>query len=80
MAGVLLIFLGFVLILIAISIAVIGSGARGVGIVVIGPIPIILSGGTDAMIIMLAVMVAILIALIAAIFLPLLRGRVEKQL
>ncbi|HWQ17081.1 MAG TPA: hypothetical protein VNL13_04520 [Sulfolobales archaeon] len=59
--GSLLIFLGLILLFIAIAIATPGSISKGFGIIIIGPIPLVLSDGASVILIISALLVAILI-------------------
>jgi uncharacterized membrane protein len=68
--GSLLIFLGLILVFIAIAIAIPGSITKGFGIIIIGPVPLILSDGISAILIISVLLVAIFII----VLLLLLRG------
>jgi len=59
--GSLLIFLGLILVFIAIAIAIPGSMTKGFGIIIIGPIPLILSDGISTILIISALLIAVLV-------------------
>ena len=59
--GSLLIFLGLILVFIAIAIAIPGSISKGFGIIIIGPIPLVFSDGASVILIVSALLAAILI-------------------
>lgn len=76
-AGVLLIFLGVFLVFIALAIFLLGSGAKGFGIIIIGPVPILVSGGVEAVLILTAI--SILVIVIIAIFILTILRRYASQ-
>lgn len=65
--GVLLLFIGIVIILVAVSLMLYGSGVRGFGFILIGPVPLIIGGGAEALYIFLAIFVLIVIAFVLSI-------------
>jgi len=60
--GIFLVFLATVLL-----VAFAGGDVRGFGLILIGPIPLIISGGAEAAYIAIAVSIAILAAMVAII-------------
>lgn len=79
MAGFFIILLGVFLILLALSITLLGSSARGFGIIIIGPIPIVLSGGADAITILSLIVIAVLSVLILLALLPFIKAGTRQQ-
>ncbi|MEM1611235.1 MAG: DUF131 domain-containing protein [Sulfolobales archaeon] len=63
LVGLILILIGFILVFLAFLLLSLPAGveARGFGFILIGPIPIMLSGGVEAIYILLVIAVALLI-------------------
>lgn len=62
--GVFFLVIGVILIFMAIAMVILGTSVRGsgIGIIIIGPIPLVLSGGADAILIITAISIIIIIA------------------
>jgi uncharacterized membrane protein len=66
LTGFVLIILGFILVFLALLVFSLFTGveAKGFGFILIGPIPIILSGGAEAIYILLIITIALIIAIV----------------
>jgi uncharacterized membrane protein len=65
--GVLLLFTGIVIILAAVFLMLYGSGVWGFGFILIGPVPLAIGGGTEALYIFIAIFVLFVIAIALSI-------------
>ncbi|MEM4971657.1 MAG: DUF131 domain-containing protein [Sulfolobales archaeon] len=67
LVGFILILIGFILVFLAVLLLSLPAGAeaRGFGFILIGPIPIMLSGGVEAIYLLLIIAVALLVLIVA---------------
>jgi len=77
LAGFIMLFLGIALVFLAVVILALSYGGevRGFGFILIGPIPLVISGGAEAAYLLVGVFAAALAAIVIAILLMARAGR-----